>query len=155
MEDLKMAIQLVETGQVKEAHELLLDKARKTTDQKKYAIVELFFEWGYFEDARDILEKLLKKYPKEGQLITKLAEIYIELEEDEKAIQLLNEIEEADDYYVHSLMLLADTYEREGLYEVAEQNCWRRKTSSTKTKRMSSTLRWPSCCFQQINRSVR
>lgn len=121
MEDLKMAIQLVETGQVKEAHELLLDKARKTTDQKKYAIVELFFEWGYFEDARDILEKLLKKYPKEGQLITKLAEIYIELEEDEKAIQLLNEIEEADDYYVHSLMLLADTYEREGLYEVAEQ----------------------------------
>lgn len=127
MEDLKTAIALVETGQVKEAHELLKAKVKKASDEKKFAIVELFVEWGYFEDAAHILEKLLQRYPKEGQLITKLAEIYIELDEDEKAIHILNEIDRNDPYYLHSLLILADAYEREGLYEVAEQKLFEAK----------------------------
>lgn len=127
MEDLKTAIALVETGQVKEAHELLKAKVKKASDEKKFAIVELFVEWGYFEDASHILEKLLQRYPKEGQLITKLAEIYIELDEDEKAIHILNEIDRNDPYYLHSLLILADAYEREGLYEVAEQKLFEAK----------------------------
>lgn len=120
MEDLKTAIALVETGQVEEAYQLLKDKAKKASDEKKFAIVELFEEWGYFEDAAQILEKLLNKYPKEGQIIAKLAEIYIELNDDEKAIHLLNGIDQEDDFYIHTLLLLADAYEREGLFEVAE-----------------------------------
>lgn len=121
MEDLRTAIALVETGQVEEAYQLLKSKTKDASDEINFAIVELFEEWGYFEDAAKILEKLLKRYPKEGQIITKLAEFYIELDEDEKAIHLLNEIDEKDSYYIHALLLLADAYEREGLYEVAEQ----------------------------------
>src|SRR5690625_4710648 len=116
MEDLRTAIALVETGQVEEAYQLLKSKTKDASDEINFDIVELFEEWGYFEDATKILEKLLKRYPKEGQIITKLAEIYIELDEDEKAIHLLNEIDEKDSYYIHALLLLADAYEREGLY---------------------------------------
>src|SRR5699024_7775076 len=45
----------------------------------------------------------------------------IEIDDDERAIHLLNDINKADPFYIHALLLLADAYEREGLFEVAEQ----------------------------------
>src|SRR5699024_2906396 len=90
-------------------------------DEQKFAIVELYEEWGFIEDAIETLEQLLEKFPTEGQLITKLAELSIEIDDDERAIHLLNNIDEGDPFYIHALLLLADAYEREGLFEVAEQ----------------------------------
>lgn len=121
MNDLKDAIALVETGQVEEAHELLQSILATATDEERFTIVELYEEWGFIEDAIAALEQLMKKYPAEGQLITKLAELSIEIDDDERAIELLNSIEETDPFFVHALLLLADAYEREGLLEVAEQ----------------------------------
>lgn len=121
MKDLKDAIALVETGQVEEAHELLQTILPKATDDEKFAIVELYEEWGFIEDAMVALEQLLEQFPTEGQLITKLAELSIEIDDDERAIHLLNNIDKADPFYIHALLLLADAYEREGLLEVAEQ----------------------------------
>ncbi|HLS23523.1 MAG TPA: tetratricopeptide repeat protein [Pseudogracilibacillus sp.] len=121
MKDLKTALALMETGQAEEAYELLKAKVPETSDEEKFVIVEIFEEWGYFDDAIDVITQLLDRYPEEGQLITKLAHFYIELEEDERAIDLLNQVAEDDPFYVHSLLLLADLYEREGLLEVSEQ----------------------------------
>src|SRR5699024_294020 len=125
MKDLKTALALMETGQAEEAYELLKAKVPKASDEEKFVIVEIFEEWGYFDDAIDVITQLLDRYPEEGQLITKLAHFYIELEEDERAINLLNQVAEDDPFYVHSLLLLADLYEREGLLEVSEQKLLR------------------------------
>src|SRR5699024_2655426 len=74
-----------------------------------------------FEEAVEILNELLKKYGQEGQIITKLAELYIELEKDDLAIELLNSVPEDDPFYVPTLLNLADLYEAQGLFEVSEQ----------------------------------
>src|SRR5699024_8383686 len=50
-----------------------------------------------------------------------LADIYIELEDDENAIHLLNDIKEDDPAFIQSLLQLADLYQAQGLFEVAEQ----------------------------------
>lgn len=121
MKDIKDAVALIETGQIDEAYELLQHTLKTASDEEKFVIVELYEEWGFLEDAIDVLEQLLDRYPTEGQLITKLAELYIELNHDEKAVHILNNITEDDPFYIHALLILADTYEREGLFEVAEQ----------------------------------
>lgn len=121
MKDIKTAMALVEAGQVEEAYQLLQSILKKAKDDEKFIIAELYEEWGYFEEAAEIIQDLLKRYPKEGQLLIKLAEIYIELDKDEHAIRLLNSIDSNNPFYIHALLLLADTYEREGLFEVAEQ----------------------------------
>src|SRR5699024_4529340 len=121
MEEIKNALALIEMGQVDEAYELLQVILQTASHEEKFVIVELFEEFGFIEDAVQVLEQLLQSYPTEGQIITKLAELYIELNEDELAIENLNKINFDDPFYVHALLLLADMYEREGLFEVAEQ----------------------------------
>lgn len=121
MKDLKTALALIETGQVEEAYELLKVSIPEASDEEKFVIVEIFEEFGFYDDAIELLKTLLQKYPEEGQLLTKLAGLYIELEEDEDAIHLLHQVSEEDPFFVHALLLLADLYEREGLLEVAEQ----------------------------------
>src|SRR5690625_4320511 len=121
MNDIKTAIALVETGQVEEAYELLQTIVHQSTDDEKFVIIELFEEWGYFEDAAQLLTDMLLRYPNEGQLIIKLSEINIELDQNEQAINLLYEINEHYLFYMHSLLRRAVNYEREELFEVAEQ----------------------------------
>src|SRR5699024_2474974 len=101
MKDIKAAVALIEAGQVDEAHELLQSILQTASDEERFAIVELYEDWGFIEDAIDVLELLLERYPTEGQLLTKLAELYIELQDDERAIQLLNSIGKEDPFYLH------------------------------------------------------
>src|SRR5699024_3829058 len=100
---------------------LLTEKSPHATDEEKFMIVELYYEWGFFEQAIELLETLLEKYPQEGEIITLLAEINIELEKDDTAIDLLNSIDEEDSFYAAALSQLADSDQTQGLFEVAEQ----------------------------------
>src|SRR5699024_8099876 len=58
--------------------------------------------------------------PNEGQIKLFIASIYIELEMDSEAIETLSQIEASDDFYLQAIMQLADLYESQGLFEVAE-----------------------------------
>lgn len=121
MDSIEKAIQLMDKGQVDEALELLKQILPTASDDQKFMISDLYYEWGFFEESIDLLETLLSDYPEEGEIITKLAEMYIELEKDELAIDLLNQIDKHDAYYVNSLLQLADLYQAQGLFEVSEQ----------------------------------
>lgn len=121
MNSINEAIQLVEHGKVDEAIRLLMDVSQSASDEEKFMIVELYYEWGFFEQAIALLEELLTQYPKEGEIITLLAELNIELEKDDVAIELLNQLEQDDPFYAASLVHLADLYQAQGLFEVSEQ----------------------------------
>src|SRR5690625_4648547 len=121
MDTINKAIQLVEHGNVDEALNILSEKALTAPDEDKFMIIELYYEWGFFEQAIELLEELLIKYPQEGEIISLLAEINIELEKDDIAIDLLNSIRTDDPFYAHSLIQLADLYQAQGLFEVSEQ----------------------------------
>src|SRR5690625_4013715 len=121
MEKIVDAIQLFDEGKTNEALDLLKQLSEKASDDQKFAIAELYDEYGFMDEGIKLLEELLHKYPKEGQVLIKLAEMYIELEQDDLAIHLLNELSKEDDFYVQSLLHLADLYQSQGLFEVSEQ----------------------------------
>lgn len=121
MEKLEEIMQLMEIGQVDDGLNLLTDYLKTATDDEKYTVSELYEQFGFYEEAVEVLNDLLKKYPNEGQIMTKLAQLYIELEKDDLAIELLNNVNQEDPSYLPSLLILADLYEAQGLFEVAEQ----------------------------------
>lgn len=114
-------MQLFNEGNVDDAIKLLKKISLTASDDEKFNIIELYSDFGFVEEAIMLVEDLLKTYPTEGQLITKLAELYIELGKDDFAVNLLNDVERDDSFYVPSLIQLADLYQTQGLFEVSEQ----------------------------------
>ncbi|WP_231686754.1 lipopolysaccharide assembly protein LapB [Bacillus sp. JCM 19034] len=68
-----------------------------------------------------MLDELLLLYPDEGELYTFAAELLIDMDEEDEAIEMLNEIKEDDPVYLQAQLLLADLYQMQSLDEVAEQ----------------------------------
>lgn len=114
------AVDYMENNQPKKALELLEKYLPITDDDKKFTIAEFYFQWGFLQESLEILHELIQRHPKENELKILLANIFIELEEDSEAIQLLNEIDKNDSVYEQSLLLLADLYQVQGLFEVSE-----------------------------------
>ncbi|MEN1969160.1 tetratricopeptide repeat protein [Lentibacillus sp. N15] len=121
METIMEAVHLMESKKSDEAIALLEDYLPIADEEERFTIAELFIQWGFLEEASNILQDLLQQYPHESDIKITLADIYIELENDEKAIQLLNDISEDDESYLQALIQLADLYQAQGLFEVAEQ----------------------------------
>src|SRR5690625_1462040 len=99
MDIIGKAIRLMENKQIESALKLINDHLPFMNDDEKYTIVEFYLQWGFFEEALGILQELIRKYPDESELKVLLANIYIELDNDRKAIHLLNDIETDDPSY--------------------------------------------------------
>jgi len=115
------AMKFFENGQPDQAINLLDNYLPQATDDEKVMMAELYIQWGFLEEAIVILDNLISKLPEENELKIMLADIYIENNQDEKAMLLLNEIPEDDETYIQALVQLADLYQAQGLFEVAEQ----------------------------------
>lgn len=120
IEDLQYANELLQANRVEEALKLLEDKIQLADLEEQFVIGELYFEWGFFDEALQVFQKIEEVLPNEGQIKLFIASIYIELEMDSEAIETLSQIEDSDDFYLQALMQLADLYESQGLFEVAE-----------------------------------
>lgn len=120
LETIMKAVQLMENKQSDKALKLLKGYLPSATAELKYAIADVYVEWGFLHEAMGVLEDLLKAHPNESEIKLMLADIYIELEDDKAAISLLDNIEEDDPLYNEVLIQLADLYQSEGLFEVAE-----------------------------------
>lgn len=121
MDTVKHAIQLMEDNKASEALEHLESILPTANAEERFSIAELYIDWGYVQKAEEILLQLQKEFPDETDITLLLADIYIELENDDQAIYLLNQIEETNEAYIQALMQLADLYQAQGFYEVAEQ----------------------------------
>ncbi|WP_181348246.1 lipopolysaccharide assembly protein LapB [Thalassobacillus sp. CUG 92003] len=121
MEEIQKAVSLMEENNTQQALETLQTYLPEADEEEKFTIAELYIQWGMLEEAKMILLELTQRYPQEAEIKVMLADIHIDLEEDEEAINLLNQFNPEDEEYVQSLMQLADLYQSQGLYEVAEQ----------------------------------
>lgn len=120
IDTIMQAVDYMENNQPEKALMLLNKYLPTADDDKKFTIAEFYFQWGFFQESSQILGDLIQRYPDENELKILQANILIELEEDSEAIQLLNEIEKNDPVYEQSLLLLADLYQVQGLFEVSE-----------------------------------
>ena len=96
MNTIRKAMQLIENNEPEQAIVLLKRYTDKANEDELQIIAEIFIELGFLQDAENILKQLLKKYPKNSELKIMLSEIYVEWEQDELAISLLNEIDKND-----------------------------------------------------------
>lgn len=127
MNKVERIISLIENGRHKEALTLYKEILNTGSDEEKFTLAEDLFQFGFLEEVKGLLENLLETYPDEGELLVMLAEVHIELGDEEKAILLLEKISEEDSSYPESLLLLADLYQMNGLYEVSEQKLLKAK----------------------------
>src|SRR5699024_90042 len=90
-------------------------------DDEKYTIAEIYIQWGFLQEALDLLNELIDESPHDSELKLMASDIYIEMEDDETALQLLEQVTKDDPFYLQALLQSADLYQAQGLFEVAEQ----------------------------------
>jgi len=127
MERVNKIIQMLENGQHKEALNEYNDVLQSGNPEEKFLLGEELYHYGFLDEAKALIESLLLTYPEEGELLVLLGEILVEAGEEEEAILVLERISEQDAHFAQSLLLLADLYQIQGLYEVCERKLLKAK----------------------------
>lgn len=112
---------MLENGQHNEAineYNVILTKGQP---DEKFLLAEEMFQFGFLAESKALVENLLTIYPEEGELLVLLGEILVDAGDEEQAILELEKISEHDPSFGQSLLLLADLYQVQGLYEVCER----------------------------------
>lgn len=111
---------LIENGQLEKAMSAYREILEQGNDEEKFLLSEELFRFGFMEETETLIQSLLKNYPEEGELHVLLAETRIELGKEEEAMLTLEKVDKDDPAFPQALLLLADLYQMEGLYEVSE-----------------------------------
>ena len=115
------ALDLLEKGQLDDFKKQFALALRHDDDDTLYGLAEELYSLGFINQSKRIYENLLKKYPDEDELRTNLADILVGEDKTDEALLLLNEIKPDSSAYVQSLMVAADLYQTQELFEVSEQ----------------------------------
>ncbi|WP_018933719.1 tetratricopeptide repeat protein [Gracilibacillus lacisalsi] len=121
MNTIEQAIEMIHAGEIEEALSLLNETAISADIDTKLEISQIFVELGNHDLAQEVLEDILNTEPGNSEAKLLLADIMTDDNKDEQAIELLNEIQDGDDNFLQALVQLADLYQAQGLFEVAEQ----------------------------------
>lgn len=84
------------------------------------ALAEELLAMGFLEEAKEIFEKMAVQTPDRKELYLPLAEIAIDNDQSEEALDYLEKITPEDECYPDSLMIAADLYQTLGMPEVSE-----------------------------------
>lgn len=114
-------MQALEQGDLALIDQLLESFLMKELPEEIYALAEVFMQYGYMKEADRVLEHLQFLFPDEAQLKIDRANVLMELGDEDDALDLLLEIEETSPEYPQALVVLADYYQMQGLFEVAEK----------------------------------
>lgn len=121
MTDAELMIQYIQTQNVGKAMQAFSRVKKYSSDEEKYSLADQLAEYGFLEEAIELYESLLNKYPHESEIKLSLSELLIEIGQEEKALLHLETIHDTDNLYGAALLLEADLYQMQGLYEVSEQ----------------------------------
>ncbi|MDS9997013.1 tetratricopeptide repeat protein [Bacillus atrophaeus] len=122
------AIKLVEAGETEKGLNMLSKAEKQLHDEDKAIAAQLYYEWGNADKAISLISDLHDLYPEETELTNFYAELLIDIDEEEKALAVLETIPETDASYPESLLLMADLYQMQGLFEVSEQKLLKAKS---------------------------
>ncbi|MBC1434710.1 tetratricopeptide repeat protein [Listeria rocourtiae] len=110
----------LEQENLPEAQKYFKQTLQDGTDEEQYWLAEQLMQLGFLEEAEDLYELLLAKYKDEGELLVRAAEVAIEKDDIEGAMAYLEQVNAQDEAYPESLLVLADLYQMQGLFEVTE-----------------------------------
>ena len=117
IEDIQKA---VEQGDMAAVNSLLETYLLNGDPEEQYDLSEWFGEIGFIEEAIKVLEHLQYVFPEETQLKVDRANLLIEVDREDEALNALMEISKEDELYPQVLVTLADLFQLQGLLEAAE-----------------------------------
>lgn len=112
---------IIETGNVEQSLDLLAEYAKSNDHEQIFEAAELYHELGHVDKAQPLIELLMGLYPEEGSLLVMAAELMIDADQEDDAIEYLLDVRVADPSFLQAQLLLADLYQLQALDEVAEQ----------------------------------
>lgn len=116
----KMLDQL-SSGQLDAAKKSFASALRHDDDDMLFSLAEELYGLGFLRQSQRTYLKLLERYPDEDQLKTSLADIAIDEGNNDEALSYLEQISADSDAYLQSLLVAADLYQTQELFEVSEQ----------------------------------
>ncbi len=118
MEQLLQAIQEGDIQLINQQLESFLVNAEPAA---QYEVAEALVHFGFLNEAGQVFEHLQFLFPEEAQIAIDRAGVLIELGEEDEALDLLMAVSDEAPEYPQALLVLADYYQMQGLFEVAEQ----------------------------------
>lgn len=120
MTSIKDIQQAVEQGDPRTVNESIEAYLLDGDPEEQYDLSEWLAEIGYVEEAIKVLEHLQFVFPDESQLTVDRANLLIEVDREDEALNALMEISKDDELYPQVLVTLADLFQLQGLLEAAE-----------------------------------
>jgi len=117
---LQIIIQAIEQGDLQRIGQLLEPFLMHEAPEDQYELAETFMQFGYLDEAKQVFEHLLFLFPEEAQLKIDCATVLMEMGNEDDALELLMAIDVSSSEYPQALLVLADYYQMQGLFEVAE-----------------------------------
>lgn len=121
MANINQLQQAMQDGDLQKIDQLLEPFLMNAEPNAQYEIAELFMHYGYLQQANRTLEHLQFLFPEEAQLIIDRANVMMEIGEEDEALELLLSVDTESPEYPQALLALADYYQMQGLFEVAEK----------------------------------
>jgi len=114
-------IETIDAGDFSKVDSLIRESLLQDDDQTQFSLAETLMSRGLSVQAKTIYEHLLSIYPDEGQILSKLAEIAVSDGDSDQALDYISQIAPDSPAYAENLLVSADIYQSQGLYEVSEQ----------------------------------
>src|SRR5690625_3604463 len=114
-------IHALENQELDKAEDFFNLSLKKDTAQDQVQLAEILLSKGFIQQAKTLYENKITHKEFSGESSIGLAEIYIEEGNDAEAFEELMKIPEESPLYIQSLLVQADLYQTQGLYEVSEQ----------------------------------
>lgn len=107
-------------GQLETANKHFAWALRKDDDDTLFSLAEELYGLGFLKQSARTYKKLLAKYPDEDDLKTGLADIAIDEGDTDLALDYLHQVKPDSAAYVQALLVEADLYQTQELFEVSE-----------------------------------
>lgn len=114
-------IETIDDGDFSRVDSLIQESLREDDDQTQFSLAETLMSRGLSVQAKTIYDYLLVNYPTEGQILSRLAEIAVSDGDSDQALDYISQITPDSPAYAENLLVSADIYQSQGLYEVSEQ----------------------------------
>ncbi|CAM3058314.1 tetratricopeptide repeat protein [Lactiplantibacillus plajomi] len=109
------------SGQLETAKKHFAWALRKDDDDTLFSLAEELYGLGFLKQSARTYKKLLAKYPDEDDLKTGLADVAIDEGDTDLALDYLHQVKPDSPAYVQALLVEADLYQTQELFEVSEQ----------------------------------
>lgn len=114
-------MQAIQDGDLQQIDALLERFLMNEAPGEQYEAAEMLMHYGYLEEAARVLEHLAFIFPEEAQIMIDRANVEMELGREDAALELLMAVSEESPEYPQALLVMADYYQMQGLFEVAEK----------------------------------